>query len=120
MSGRREDDAAITLGEVYRRLVDIDERWDSKLNAIDQQVRITNGRTTTLEAEMKAVKADVQRLTPPFQTPPSLPIMTNEGESLSVKISPKMWLTIAAAGSATWLALWQFAKWVENLIERAK
>lgn len=119
--GRRESDTAVTLGEVYRRLVDIDERWDGKLDAIDRQVRITNGRTTTLEAEMKAVKADVQRLTPPL-TPQvlSTPVMTQEGESISVKVSPKMWAAFIVAAPAAWYALTSFGKWIEQLLERTR
>lgn len=114
MSGRRDEDRDVTIWEVYRRLVDM----DAKLDAIDKQVRITNGRTTTLEAQMLDVKQDIRDIKPPTTQPPagpSVPIMTPEGESLSIKVSPKMWVLIASAfGSMTVFAP-MVAEWFKQL-----
>lgn len=125
MAGRREDDpTTVTVYEVYRKLVDMDERYEAKLNGIDKQVRITNGRTTTLEAEMRGVKEDVRDIRlgvmPVPSTPPSLPVMTQEGESISVKVSPKMWAAFLVAAPVAWYALISFGKWIEQLLERAR
>jgi hypothetical protein len=112
VSGRRDDDQGVTIWEVYRRLCDM----DAKLDAIDKQVRITNGRTTTLEAQMSDVKQDIRDIKPPASpSNPSVPIMTPEGESLSIKVSPKMWVLIASAfGSMTVFAP-MIAEWFKKM-----
>lgn len=79
----------VTIGEVFRLVETLKDEHGQKLDDIDKQVRITNGRTTKLETQVEALMRPA--------TPPSLPIMTPEGESLSIKISPKMWALIASA-----------------------
>ena len=116
-SGRREDDT--TVGEIYRRLVDMDERYEKKLDRIEEQVRLTNGRTTTLEANYDNLKSEIRSFrdlhpqTPPAL--PSVPVTTAEGESLSIKVSPKMWMAIVSAMSALWLLAQWAARWIEKL-----
>jgi len=95
----------VTVGEVYRRLVDMDD----KLDRIETQVRTTNGRTTKLEALVDELRGSVRRLwakrSDVPHTPPSSPPV-EAGESISVKISPAMWRALAAAGGALAALLW--------------
>lgn len=117
VSGRREDDQSVTLGEVYRLVKDLKEEHGSKLDAIDSQVRITNGRTTKLEAHVEVLNREVRDLKPqPPLTPPGLPVMTPEGESLSIKISPKMWAAIAGLGAALVVFLPALQKWLDRIL----
>lgn len=108
MAGRREEDASVTLGEVYRLVKALKEEHGDKLDAIDTQVRITNGRTTKLETQVAALMTPV--------TPPSLPVTTNEGESLSIKISPKMWALIASAFMGMSMFGPILADWLRKLV----
>lgn len=111
MTHRREDDK--TIGEVYRRLVDMDERTEKKLDRIEEQVRMTNGRTTRLEANYAYLNSEIAHLRQPPPTPPSLPVTTADGESLSIKasISPKMWAGIVSGAAAIYVLVQMFAKW---------
>ncbi|MDP2319555.1 MAG: hypothetical protein Q8O42_09495 [Acidobacteriota bacterium] len=109
----------VTVGEVYRRLVDMDERYETKLDRIEAQVRTTNGRTTTLEANAKHVASSLRaiwsRINGTPHTPTSLP-SAEPGESFGVKISPGMWKALAAAGGAlATLALPRVAEWLQKL-----
>ena len=117
MPGRRSDDTDVTLGEVYRLVQAVKEEHGIKLDAIDTQVRITNGRTTTLETKVEGLQRDVHGLKPPPpQTPPGLPVMTPDGESLSIRISPKMWAVIAAIASSLYIFVPIAAKWLEAFL----
>ena len=106
----------VTIGEVYRRLVDMDERYDAKLSGIDAQVRITNGRTTKLETQMDMANReirDIKRATRPPATPPSLPDMN---ESIKLTISPNMWKLIAGGlGAAAGLGFPAIVRWLSQL-----
>lgn len=112
----------VTVGEVYRRLVDMDERYEAKLDRIEAQVRTTNGRTTKLETLVEGLRGSVRALWArlndvphPPPTPPALPAI-EPGESFSVKISPAMWKALAAAGGAIGaLALPRVAEWLGKL-----
>lgn len=62
-------DDQVTLGEVYRKLIDIDGRHGAQLAAIEAQARLTNGRTSRLEEftgrideRVHAVESDVKSL----------------------------------------------------------
>ncbi len=89
----------VTTGEIFRRLCDMDERYEKKLDRIEQQVRTTNGRTTTLEANFENLKSEVRSMKGPVTPPslPSFPVTTNDGESITVKVSNKVWTGICAA-----------------------
>ena len=104
---RREDDR--TIGEVYRHLVDMDQRTEKKLDRIEEQVRLTNGRTTRLEERVELLRSQH-----PI-TPSSLPVVTPEGESLSIKVSPKMWAAIVSGGAVLWVAAQWAADWLKKL-----
>lgn len=116
MTGRRVDDQSVTLGELYRLVTSLKEEHGDKLDAIDKQVRITNGRTTKLETQMEAVKQDVREMKPP--QPPGVPVITPEGESLSIKVSPRMWAAIVAVGSSIVVFGPMVAEWFRKLFEK--
>lgn len=115
MTGRREDDK--TVGEIYRRLVDMDERYEKKLDRIEEQVRLTNGRTTTLEANYENIKTEIARLMRQFlhlKTVPAVPVTTPDGESLSIKISKKMFALIASVVAALLIFAPIIADWLKE------
>ncbi|HYC00453.1 MAG TPA: hypothetical protein VEC57_15050 [Candidatus Limnocylindrales bacterium] len=65
----------VTIGEIHRRLVDIDERHSHQLNEIATQVRITNGRTTRLEERVTGHDHELKnlkRVDVPAPLPPEL------------------------------------------------
>lgn len=100
---------------LYLLLKDMDERHEKKLDQIETQVRLTNGRTTKLEERVDGIKSELRTLkhhhaVPP--TPPALPAV-EQGESFSVKISAKLWVAIAAAGGMLFPAL---IKWLGTLL----
>lgn len=101
------DDDKVTTGEIYRRLCDMDERYEKKLDRIEDQVRTTNGRTTALETSMAAHRSDIGRLTSAvFPRPAAVTsAVTETGESFSVKLSPKMWTALAAMGGVLFAML---------------
>ncbi len=78
-------DQDVTIGEVYRLVKTLKDEHGDKLDAIDAQVRLTNGRTTVLEQQVIALNKA-----------PSPPVVTADGESLTIKITPKMWALIAS------------------------
>jgi hypothetical protein len=113
VNGRRDDDQSVTLGELFRLITALKEEHGNKLDKIDLQVRITNGRTTALEEQMRAVKVDVRDLKPP--TPSGVPVVTPEGESLSIKVSARMWAAIVAVGTALAVFVPMLADWFKSL-----
>ena len=118
VTGRRSDDTQVTLGEVFRLVQALKEEHGDKLDSIETQVRITNGRTTKLEAHVEVLNREMRDLKIPLMTPPALPVVTPEGESLSVsaKVSPKMWAAIAGFGTALMVFLPTLREWLEKLL----
>ena len=90
------DNDDVTIGEVFRRLCDMDERYEKKLDQIDQQVRLTNGRTTKLEERVEGIMRRFR---------------SGAGESFAVTISPKIWAAIAAGGGMLFAML---VDWLKN------
>lgn len=91
------DDDKVTTGEIYRRLCDMDDRYEKKLDRIEDQVRTTNGRTTKLETRMTEQARELGRLNSAvFPRPANLQTATPEGEF--IRFSPKVWTVLAAAG----------------------
>jgi hypothetical protein len=114
VSGRRDDDQSVTLGELFRLIIALKEEHGKKLDQIDLQVRITNGRTTKLEEQMLAVKQDVRELKPP--NPPGVPVVTPEGESLRIHMSKAVWAGIVALVSSLAIFAPIVAEWFKKMI----
>lgn len=104
----------VTIGELYRRLDEMGERIEKKLDGIDTQVRITNGRTTKLEVLVDGLRRDVDAKGAPV-TPANLQTIA-DGESLSVKVSPKMWALIVSLAGAGGMFLPLVAEWLKSLV----
>lgn len=102
------DDDKVTTGEIYRRLCDMDERYEKSLDRIEAQVRATNGRTTVLETTIKDHGRELGRLNSAVFPKPSA--THTPGESLSIKITPKVWTALAAAGGLLFAMLVEWAK----------
>lgn len=106
----------VTIGEVFRLVKSVKEEHGEKLDAIDQQVRLTNGRTTTLEAHVSVLNREVRELqsrpTPQHLTPP------DSGESFSVsgKVSAKMWALIASAVAGLSIFSPIVAEWLKKTL----
>lgn len=113
MAHHDHDDDKVTTGEIYRRLCDMDDRYEKKLDQIEVEVRTTNSRTTTLEAIVKDHGRDLGRLTSAVFPRPHAP--ADDGESLTVKISPKLWVALAAAGGMLFPVL---VEWVGKVLAR--
>jgi hypothetical protein len=114
MTGRRSDDDGVTIGEVYRLVEALKDDHGQKLESIDQQVRITNGRTTRLEGKMDILWGLKDAAA---STPPSLPVVTPEGESLSIKISKKMFALIVSVVTGLLVFVPILARWIEGFIK---
>lgn len=52
----------VTLGELLRRLDDVDERHSALLSDISREVKLTNGRTTRLEARVEGHDRELRDL----------------------------------------------------------
>ena len=109
MVTRRED--SVTLGEVYRLVLDLKEDQGEKLDAIDKQVRLTNGRTTRLEEQMQQVNRDLREVR-------QRPAQAFDGESFSIKVSKKMWLLIASVVGSMPVFAPIVADWIKKAFER--
>jgi len=107
-------ESQVTLGEVYRLVKALKDEHGDKLDAIDGQVRLTNGRTTRLEEQVFRLNQEMRDVK---HVPESVPVVNQDGESLSInaRVSPKMWaamasfvtgLTIFAPMVAEWLRRW--------------
>ena len=68
----RPDSEKVTLGEVHRLLMSMDERHSSKLDAIEQQARLTNGRTSKLEARVDGHDRDLHEVKAAAALPPEV------------------------------------------------
>lgn len=101
----------VTTGEIYRRLCDMDERYEKKLDRIEEQVRTTNGRTTVLETVVKDHARELGRINSAVF--PRHKAAEEAGEALSIKVSPKLWVALAAAGG---LLLPPLVKWLSALL----
>lgn len=102
-----EDDHKVTLGEVYRLVCNLKDEQGDKLDAIEHQVRIANGRTTRLETQMELLnrERDVK----------VLPVVVPTGESLSIQVSAKMWAGIMALVSSLAVFGPMLGEWIKAL-----
>ena len=106
----------VTLGEVFRLVEALKDEHGEKLDKIDQQVRLTNGRTTRLEVHVDTLKTEVRSLKHAQPAAPSQTVSTAEGESLSIKVSPKMWALIASAFAGLTIFAPMVSEWVKNMV----
>lgn len=107
-----DHDSKVTTGEIYRRLCDMDERYEKKLDRIEDQVRTTNGRTTVLETTITNHGRELGKLNSavfPRHAATATTTAADTGESFSVKISPAIWKLISAGAGAAGAFLLQ--KW---------
>lgn len=110
------DDDKVTTGEIYRRLCDMDDRYEKKLDRIEDQVRTTNGRTTALETTVRDHGRELGRLNSavfPRVTASATAAPADAGESVSLKLSPKVWTALAAAGGVLFA---MFIEWLKQKI----
>jgi hypothetical protein len=105
----------VTLGEIYRRLLDIDERHGDQLAQVIEQQKIANGRTTRLEARSDGHDRELRdiRLTPrPVDGPPvAVAIPPEIAELLSLARSAKGVLWVGRTGWAIAGALGPLILW---------
>jgi hypothetical protein len=108
------DDDKVTAGEIFRRLIDMDKRYQEQLDRIETQVRTTNGRTTVIETTLTSyVLPELKRLIATV-FPASPRAVPEPGESISVKISPKLWVALAAGAG---MVLPGLVKWIGALLQ---
>ncbi len=108
-------------GEISRVLARLERgqaAHGAKLDEIREQTMKTNGYVGRHEERLTMLDRDVRdlKLAAPPPPPPSLPIMTPEGESLSIKISPKMWALIASAFMGMSMFGPILAEWLKRLV----
>jgi hypothetical protein len=98
---------------LYRLLRDMKEEHGEVLNEIREETRRTNGRVSKLEERTEGHARELGRLNSAvFTRPRSHAAATSttalEGESLSIKFSPKLWTVLAAAGGVLFSMLIEF------------
>ncbi len=112
----------MTIGEIGRSLARLEAsqvEQNEKLDVIKEQTIKTNGtvgrhevRLGVLDREMR----EMRRAHPP--TPhqlPTLPVATNEGEAIQIKVSNKVWTAICAGVA---LASPIVFEWLKSLFAR--
>jgi hypothetical protein len=91
----------VTLGEVFRRLIDIDKRHGDQLDEIVQQAKITNGRTARLEGRVDGHDRELRDLKlSPSSPPVAVAIHPEMAELLSLARSAKGVLWVGRTGWA--------------------
>jgi hypothetical protein len=91
----------MTIGEISRSLARLEESQSKqtvKLDEIKEQTVKTNGYVGRHEVRLAGLDREVRDLKRAHpQTPnhlPSTPVATNEGESIQIKVSNKVWVAI--------------------------
>jgi hypothetical protein len=101
-------DHRVTIDEVFRLVQSLKLDHGVKLDEIERQVRITNGRTTELERQFAVFKREseiVQRT----------PVVIPEGESFTLRVTPKMWAAIASVFTGLSVFGPMLAEWIKKL-----
>lgn len=108
---------------LYRLLKDMKDEHGHVLEDIRDETRKTNGRVSKLEERTEGQGRELGRLNSAVfprptgsSSPATLPVVTPEGESLSIRISPKMWALIAAVVSGLSIFGPIVADWVKHLM----
>jgi hypothetical protein len=104
----------VTTGELYRRLCDMDERHGATLADISTQVRLTNGRTTRLEAHVEGHDRELRDLKREREAAQAIPSELKELIDLArdargvARFGRVMW---AIGGALVPLIVWLAAHW---------
>jgi hypothetical protein len=99
-------DHKVTIDEVFRLIQTVKQEHGAKLDAIDSQVRLTNGRTTRLEMQVAVLNRESEQ---DQRTPPQ------EGESFTLRVTPKMWALIASVFTGLSVFGPMLAEWIKKL-----
>lgn len=100
---------------LYRLLERMDREHGDDLKEIRKQTTETNSRVVKLETRADRSDQELKRINsavfPRSQSvQPSAAVVAPEGESLSVKFSPKLWTVLAAGGGVLFSMLIQWLK----------
>lgn len=98
----------MTIGEISRSLARLEKSQGEqtiKLDVIKEQTLKTNGFVARHEERLKVLESKES-------TPKT--VVVPEGESLSIKISPKMWAGIVGGVSALSIAAPKIGEWIEK------
>ncbi len=101
----------VTLGEVFRRLIDIDKRHGDQLDEIVQQAKITNGRTARLEGRVDGHDRELRdlKLAPSPSVAVAIPAEITELLAIARSAKGVLWVGRtgwAIAGAVGPLILW--------------
>jgi hypothetical protein len=100
----------VTIGEVYRKLTDIDERHSAQLKSIDDQARLTNGRMTRAEARLDGHDVEFKDLKQ-ARRPASHELKRSTDRSdaitLNIPINAKTIMALLAAAITIAMAGWK-------------
>jgi hypothetical protein len=102
------DHNRVTIDEVFRLVQSLKHDHGATLDAIEKQVRITNGRTTHLEMQVALINRE-------REVSQRTPVVLPEGESFTLRVTPKMWAAIASVFTGLSVFGPMLAEWIKKL-----